>query len=85
MRDETRPIAIFMFCGPTGVGKIELCKTLAESYYGSEKDLIRVDMSEYMEKQSVSRLVGPPPGYIGYVSMECEYFVHEFDCDAIIF
>jgi len=66
LRDETRPIASFMFCGPTGVGKTELCKTLAESYYGSEKDLIRVDMSEYMEKHSVSRLVGPPPGYIGY-------------------
>ena len=85
LRDETRPIASFMFCGPTGVGKTELCKTLAESYYGSEKDLIRVDMSEYMEKHSVSRLVGPPPGYIGYVSMECEYFVHVFDFDAIIF
>jgi len=66
LRDESRPIASFMFCGPTGVGKTELCKTLAESYYGSEKDMIRIDMSEYMEKHSVSRLVGPPPGYIGY-------------------
>jgi len=66
MRDTTRPIASFMFCGPTGVGKTELCKTLAETYYGNEKDMIRIDMSEYMEKHSVSRLTGPPPGYIGY-------------------
>lgn len=51
---------------PTGVGKTELCKTLAETYYGSEKDMIRIDMSEYMEKHSVSRLTGPPPGYVGY-------------------
>jgi len=49
------------------LGKTELCKTLAETYYGSEKDMIRIDMSEYMEKHSVSRLTGPPPGYIGYV------------------
>ncbi len=68
MRDATRPIASFMFCGPTGVGKTELCKTLAETYFGSEKDMVRIDMSEYMEKHSVSRLTGPPPGYIGYVS-----------------
>ena len=68
MRDTTRPIASFMFCGPTGVGKTELCKTLAETYFGSEKDMVRIDMSEYMEKHSVSRLTGPPPGYIGYVS-----------------
>ena len=68
LRDGSRPVASFMFCGPTGVGKTELCKTLAESYYGSEKNMIRIDMSEYMEKHTVSRLVGPPPGYIGYVS-----------------
>jgi len=67
LRDPNRPIASFMFCGPTGTGKTELCKTLAETYYGSERDLIRVDMSEYMEKFSVARLTGPPPGYIGYV------------------
>lgn len=66
LRDTTRPIASFMFCGPTGVGKTELCKALAETYFGSEKDMIRIDMSEYMEKHSVSRLTGPPPGYIGY-------------------
>lgn len=66
LRDPQRPIASFMFCGPTGVGKTELCKTLAETYYGSEKDMIRVDCSEYMEKHSVSRLTGPPPGYIGF-------------------
>jgi ATP-dependent Clp protease ATP-binding subunit ClpC len=66
LRDQTRPIASFMFCGPTGVGKTELCKALAETYFASEKDMIRIDMSEYMEKHSVSRLTGPPPGYIGY-------------------
>ena len=49
-----------------GVGKTELCKSLAETYFGSEKDMVRIDMSEYMEKHSVSRLTGPPPGYIGY-------------------
>ena len=69
MRDTGRPVASFMFCGPTGVGKTELCKTLAETYYGSEKDMVRIDMSEYMEKHSVARLTGPPPGYIGYVSI----------------
>jgi ATP-dependent Clp protease ATP-binding subunit ClpA len=66
LRDPKRPVASFLFCGPTGTGKTELCKTLAETYYGSEKDMIRLDMSEYMEKHSVSRLTGPPPGYIGY-------------------
>lgn len=66
LRDQSRPIASFMFCGPTGVGKTELCKALAETYFASEKDMIRIDMSEYMEKHSVSRLTGPPPGYIGY-------------------
>jgi len=66
LRDASRPIASFMFCGPTGVGKTELCKTLAETYFASEKDMVRIDMSEYMEKHSVSRLTGPPPGYIGY-------------------
>merc|ERR1719253_231374 len=66
LRDPQRPIASFMFCGPTGTGKTELCKTLAEQYFGSEKDMIRIDCSEYMEKHSVSRLTGPPPGYIGY-------------------
>jgi ATP-dependent Clp protease ATP-binding subunit ClpC len=67
LRDQRRPIASFLFCGPTGTGKTELCKTLAETYFGSEKDMIRIDFSEYMEKHSVSRLTGPPPGYIGYV------------------
>ena len=71
LRDPNRPIASFMFCGPTGTGKTELCKTLAETYFGSEKDMIRIDMSEYMEKHSVARLTGPPPGYIGYVSFFC--------------
>jgi len=66
LRDISRPVASFMFCGPTGVGKTELCKTLADVYYGSEKDMVRIDMSEYSEKHTVSRLTGPPPGYVGY-------------------
>jgi ATP-dependent Clp protease ATP-binding subunit ClpC len=66
LRDPNRPLGSFLFCGPTGTGKTELCKTLAETYFGSEKDMIRIDCSEYMEKHSVSRLTGPPPGYIGY-------------------
>lgn len=66
LRDGRRPIASFMFCGPTGVGKTELCKSLAETYYGREKDMIRIDMSEYQERFSTSRLVGSPPGYVGY-------------------
>ncbi|KAL7439613.1 hypothetical protein ACHAXM_006780 [Skeletonema potamos] len=66
LRDQTKPVATFMFCGPTGVGKTELCKALASTYYGREKDIIRIDMSEYMERFSVSRLVGAPPGYVGY-------------------
>lgn len=66
LRDPKRPVASFLFCGSTGTGKTELCKTLAETYYGSEKDMVRIDMSEYMEKHSVSRLTGPPPGYVGF-------------------
>jgi ATP-dependent Clp protease ATP-binding subunit ClpA len=66
LRDPKRPVASFLLCGPTGTGKTELCKTLAETYFGSEKVMIRVDMSEYMEKHSVARLIGSPPGYIGY-------------------
>lgn len=63
---DNRPIGVFMFIGPTGVGKTELCKVLARELYGSEKNLIRIDMSEYMEKHSVSRLIGAPPGYVGH-------------------
>jgi len=66
LKDPNRPIGSFMFLGPTGVGKTELAKTLAESMFGSEDALVRVDMSEYMEKYSTSRLVGSPPGYVGY-------------------
>ncbi|CAB9511811.1 protein ClpB [Seminavis robusta] len=66
MRDMKRPVASFMFCGPTGVGKTELCKALAETYFGQEKDMIRIDMSEYMDRFSTSRLIGAPPGYVGY-------------------
>ena len=66
VRDENRPIASLMFTGPTGVGKTELCRVLAEELYGSRDALIRLDMTEYMEKQSVSRLIGAPPGYVGY-------------------
>ncbi len=66
LKDEARPIGSFLFLGPTGVGKTELAKTLAELLFGDEKALIRFDMSEYMEKHTVSRLVGAPPGYVGY-------------------
>ena len=66
LQDPQRPIASFLFCGPTGTGKTELCKTLAATYYGSERDMIRLDMSEYQDRYTVSRLTGPPPGYVGY-------------------
>lgn len=66
LKDPKRPIGSFIFLGPTGVGKTELCKTLAEALFGDENAMIRVDMSEYMEKHSVSRMVGSPPGYVGY-------------------
>ena len=66
LKDPKRPIGSFIFLGPTGVGKTELTKALAESMFGNEDDMIRLDMSEYMEKHSVSRLVGSPPGYVGY-------------------
>ena len=64
--DQDKPIGSFLFLGPTGVGKTELAKTLAEALFDSEKNLVRIDMSEYMEKFSVSRLIGAPPGYVGY-------------------
>merc|ERR1719424_322729 len=63
---ERRPVASMIFCGPTGVGKTELAKAVAQLYYGQEKAMVRLDMSEYMEAHSVSRLTGPPPGYVGY-------------------
>ncbi|MGX7014125.1 ATP-dependent Clp protease ATP-binding subunit [Vagococcus silagei] len=66
LKDPNRPIGSFMFLGPTGVGKTELAKTIAEIMFGSEDALIRIDMSEFMEKHSTSRLVGSPPGYVGY-------------------
>lgn len=66
LKDPKRPIGSFLFLGPTGVGKTELSKALAEAVFGSEQAMIRVDMSEYMEKHSVSKLVGSPPGYVGY-------------------
>ena len=66
LKDANRPIGSFIFLGPTGVGKTELAKALAEALFDSEKNIIRIDMSEYMEKHSVSRLVGAPPGYVGY-------------------
>ena len=66
IKDPRRPIGSFLFLGPTGVGKTELAKTLAESLFDSEQNLVRLDMSEYMEKHSVSRLIGAPPGYVGY-------------------
>ena len=66
LKDPRRPIGSFLFLGPTGVGKTELSKALAEAVFGSEQSMIRVDMSEYMEKHSVSKLIGSPPGYVGY-------------------
>lgn len=66
LKDENRPIGSFIFLGPTGVGKTELAKALSEALFDTEKNMIRIDMSEYMEKHSVSRLVGAPPGYVGY-------------------
>jgi len=66
IKNEERPIGSFMFLGPTGVGKTELAKALAEQLFASEKHIVRIDMSEYMEKFSVSRLIGAPPGYVGY-------------------
>ncbi len=66
LKDPRRPIGSFLFLGPTGVGKTELCKALAEVMFGTENALIRVDMSEYMEKHSVSKMIGSPPGYVGY-------------------
>ena len=66
LKDPNRPIGSFLFLGPTGVGKTELSKALAEAMFGNENNMIRVDMSEYMEKQSVSKLIGSPPGYVGY-------------------
>lgn len=66
IKDPTKPIGSFLFLGPTGVGKTELAKTLAEALFDNENNIIRIDMSEYMEKHSVSRLIGAPPGYVGY-------------------
>ena len=66
LKDPKRPIGSFLFLGPTGVGKTELCKTLAEAMFGDESAIIRIDMSEYMERHTVSRLVGSPPGYVGH-------------------
>ncbi|KAJ6869398.1 chaperone protein ClpD [Populus alba x Populus x berolinensis] len=66
LKDPDRPIAAMLFCGPTGVGKTELTKALARSYFGSESAMLRLDMSEYMERHTVSKLIGAPPGYVGY-------------------
>ena len=66
LKDPKRPIGSFLFLGPTGVGKTELCKSLAEAMFGDETAMIRIDMSEYMERHTVSRLIGSPPGYVGH-------------------
>ena len=70
LKDPSRPIGSFIFVGPTGVGKTDLCKALAEAMFGSEEQMIRLDMSEYMEKQSITKLIGAPPGYVGYDDMQ---------------
>lgn len=66
LKDPKRPIGSFLFLGPTGVGKTELSKALSEALFGTEDSMIRVDMSEYMEKHSVSKMIGSPPGYVGH-------------------
>src|SRR5581483_1136260 len=66
LQDQNRPIGSFIFLGPTGVGKTELCRALAEFLFDNEQAMVRLDMSEFMEKHSVSRLIGAPPGYVGY-------------------
>ncbi len=66
LKDPNKPIGSFIFVGPTGVGKTDLCKALAECLFGSEEQMIRLDMSEYMEKQAISKIIGAPPGYVGY-------------------
>ena len=66
LKAENRPIGSFIFLGPTGVGKTETAKALTEALFDDERNMVRIDMSEYMEKHSVSRLVGSPPGYVGY-------------------
>src|SRR5687767_5622572 len=66
LKDPTRPIGSFIFLGPTGVGKTELAKTLAEYLFDDEEAMVRIDMSEYQERHTVSRLIGAPPGYVGY-------------------
>ncbi|GAB7080195.1 ATP-dependent chaperone ClpB [Megalodesulfovibrio paquesii] len=66
LKDPNRPIGSFLFLGPTGVGKTELCKTLAQALFDTEENMVRLDMSEYMEKHTVARLIGAPPGYVGY-------------------
>jgi ATP-dependent Clp protease ATP-binding subunit ClpB len=66
LQDPNRPIGSFIFCGPTGVGKTELCKALAEFLFDDENAMVRIDMSEFMEQHSVARLIGAPPGYVGY-------------------
>ena len=70
LKDPARPIGSFIFVGSTGVGKTDLCKALAEAMFGSEEQMIRLDMSEYMEKQSISKIIGAPPGYVGYDDMQ---------------
>ena len=66
IKDPRRPIGSFIFLGPTGVGKTELAKALAAALFDTEENMVRIDMSEYMEKHTVSRLIGAPPGYVGY-------------------
>ncbi len=70
LKDPSRPIGSFIFVGPTGVGKTDLCKALAEALFGNEEQMIRLDMSEYMEKQAISKIIGAPPGYVGFEDLQ---------------
>ena len=85
LKDPARPIGSFLFLGPTGVGKTELSKALAEAVFGSEQAMIRVDMSEYMEKHSVSKMIGSPPGYVGYEGGQLSEKVRRNPYSVILF
>ena len=83
LKDPKRPIGSFIFLGPTGVGKTELSKALAQCLFGDEDSMIRIDMSEYMEAHSTSKMIGSPPGYIGFDEVEDEVKEYEIEIEKI--